>query len=60
MIQMPPEGAHDLYHNRKSPSTTLKIGYNTCSQPMYATIESEARGLLIRTLTDNIYQSYKY
>jgi hypothetical protein len=52
--------AHDLYHSRKSPPLLHhKARYNACSQPIYATIESEVLSPSIRTLSDKC-QSYKY
>ena len=53
--------AHDLYHNRKYLSFLYQISRcNTCPQPMYATMESKVLNCLVRTLSDDEYQSCKY
>ena len=52
---------HDPYHTRKYLSLLHRISRcNTCPQPMFATMESEVLNCLIRTLSDDEYQSCKY
>ena len=61
MIQMQHKGAHDLCNSRKyRPLLRQKARCNACSQPMYATIESEVLKHLIRTFSDDKHQSCKY